>query len=102
MEGLPLTACAALQVGAVVLLVLGPTWRSGTNHEAMIDRVASAAGLTCIHPATGVPKLTQQVVDTNTISTLFTSDPFTPGTQLALLPLAFREMLETLATPPPV
>jgi hypothetical protein len=91
--GLPLHAATALQIDAVVVLVVGPTWRSGPDHEAVMDEAAAQAGLTRIHPPNAAPSLGPQSITTGAIAEIFTTDPFSVDVRTELVPAALRHAI---------
>jgi len=93
-SGSALVAADALRLGELVLLVVGPTWRSGAEHERRMDEAAARAGLTHLGSASRLGGLKTQAVSLDAISELFTTDPFDVRTEINLLPQDIRAAVE--------
>lgn len=92
-----LYAAAVLRVGEVIVLVLGPTWKSGPDHRDRIDSIAANVGLTRIHPLPdgSINRLGRHTVAYRALHGLFVATPL-DAENYELLPEGIRGVVESL------
>lgn len=89
------SAAKCLGIGQLVVLVLGPTWASGSAHRERLDAVPESFGFVRIHPLPSpIPSLQQLTVDIRFAEKLFTVEPLL-ATDLTLLPGAVGRFIAT-------
>lgn len=85
----PINASESIRLGRVVLLVLGPTYSSGGDHEERLDKAVARVGLERIFPpGQALPKMEPTPINMTDVSRLFTVIP--DGADHSLMPQALR------------
>jgi hypothetical protein len=82
----PVNASESIGLGKLVLLVVGPTYASGPDHNERLDQAAARVGLERILPLSGsLPALTPISISMADVRKIFTVIPF--GADQSLMPI---------------
>jgi hypothetical protein len=85
LTGQPLRAARLIGIGQIVILILGPTQSSGSDHDSRLDLAAESVGLSRVHLLTDpVPMLDAGQCDLDAVRDPFVAAPF--GNDNPLLP----------------